>query len=123
VLTTENSDSPLRSIASAANTTVLEPYDYRPGLYRISVRDAYGAVGAAGFAVVGANEVPPLSGDDAIAIQSPETQPDLAAALDAARLMEDPSGVWHFEAYQRVIGHEEGSALAKRIVYELQLGG
>ena len=115
--------APVAAATSAATAMALPSHDYATGAYHVVVRDAKGATATGAFTVVDASALPALTPDEATAINDPSTPRDLAASLDAARLMADPTGHWGFEAYQRIIGYQDDSPLARRLVYELQVGG
>jgi hypothetical protein len=113
---------PLLSARTMTSTAVLDGLTYAVNQYRISVSDVAGASGSGTFNVVSPDRLPVLSRNAATAIRSPATPRYVAAGLDAARLMADPTGTWDFEAYQRVIGYRDRSALARRLVRALELG-
>lgn len=115
--------TPSLAITSSTRTATFDPFGGAIGDYQVTIVDATGEAANSAFTVVDRASHPVRSAEAAAAIESPSTPPSLAAALDAARLMADPSGNWRFEAYQRLIGHEAGSVLARRLVYELETGG
>jgi hypothetical protein len=119
----DGSASPVAATTSATTSATLPIHDYAPGAYHAVVRDAKGATATGAFTVVDGAALPAMTPDEATAINDPSTPHDLAASLDAARLMADPTGHWGFEAYQRIIGYQDDSPLARRLVYELQVGG
>jgi hypothetical protein len=118
----QNIAGPVAATTSELWTAAFAGRTYALGSYRVSIQDATTRSGSGAFAVVASEHIPPLSGDAATAIRSRETPRDLAAALDAARLIANPTQSWDFEAYQRVIPYRGHSALAKRLVRALELG-
>ncbi len=98
----------------------LPAVDLPPGTYQIAVTDTAALTTIHRFIVVPAREVPRAAPDVAIVLDDAELSPDVRAAFDAARLMAHPSDAWRFEAYQRVADHGAGSALAARLIFELE---
>lgn len=112
---------PLAPVRAKNFRLLLSAIDYRPGTYSVTIRDVKEHGTTESFHVVGAGDLPPATGDTAIAIGSTASPASLAATLDAARVMS--LGVqWHFEAYQRVVEYEQQSELAKRLARYLELG-
>jgi hypothetical protein len=101
---------------------VLDAVPLAPGTYVVDIRDAANLLGEKRFTVVPAGDLPQPSADIATVLADPATPENLRAAFDAARLMNDASDTFRLEAYQRLIGHED-SALAKRLIYQLENDG
>ena len=112
------------AVATTPHTRVrLEPVMFAPGTYHLTVTDAAHLAITSAFTAVPATAVPTASADVLTVLGDAETPADVRAAFDAARLMADGSGTWRFEAYQRVIDHANASALAERLIYDLESGG
>jgi len=123
VLTRAGQAQPFARLATELTHARMKPVTYIPGTYHITVSDAAHAAVTVAFVAVPAAAMPPASADVLTVLEDPETPADVRAAFDAARLMADPSGAWRFEAYQRVVDHGRASALAERLIYDLESGG
>jgi hypothetical protein len=114
--------NPLATTTAPQKQVRFAPMTFSPGTYRVTVDDARHARRTQRFTVVPLSALPPPSTDVASILADPSLPPDLRATYDAARLMADPTDKWWLEAYQRVIGSVDRSALAQRLAYELALG-
>jgi hypothetical protein len=123
VLTRARQPEVLASAQTPMMRVRLKPVLLAPGSYSVTVTDAEQATGAARFTVVPANGVPPSSADVTTVLRDNGTPAGVRAAFDAARLMAIRSESWRLEAYQRVADHGSGSALAARLIFDLETGG
>jgi hypothetical protein len=121
-LTKAGASAPLVRGRAERARIVLDPAPLAPGTYVVDIRDAANLLGEKRFTVVAAGDLPQPSADIATVLADPATPENLRAAFDAARLMNDPSDAWRLEAYQRLVGHDD-SALAKRLLYQLEYDG
>lgn len=90
------------------------------GRYRIDIRDAAGRRTRAPFEAIPQVDAPAEPPDEAAALRSPDTPPDVRAVVEAARLAQHVD--WRLEAYQRVVDYVRESHLARAVEFELVAG-